>query len=1069
MTSQLVCAQLNVFNLSVTSTDETCASNGSITMNVSEVTPGATIVYNLYLYPNINSPIAQTSSNTFSSLDSGNYLVEAVQTLNDLQNSESADADIDDVITALDFEVGQGFTGDCSEISLVITTLSGNAESYEIISGPITVPLQSDNSFSNLPEGTYVIRVYDTCGNALTKTYTLLISDVTFTISAIEQSNALNNCDETTINQTITASSGSQLSYPITVDYTINFSDGNETTSYSQTYDDGSETELEISTTVTNFGDQTFTVDTVVQDGCGDVVASSEVVNPNPVINLSTVTNICGDDLIIVISNMVPPYSLEFTEAPMEFNPSDYNDNEGVYTESVISFEQEDLGLPYGVYEVTVVDACDNIGIASIELIEEPEEPVISTSNGGCDALTGALTVSIPNREIASATLTVAPLTYIGEIPSDISEFITPNGLLIVDVLPIGTFTIELIDNCGTTYLEEFEIPELEDYELNVSTSVSCSSDTGSLSIAGAYGAVESVTFIAAPTEFSETLPYDYSFAILSEGLFYVDDLPAGNYTIEFTDSCGNEFMFTQTIETYNYDNNESIYNLQQNCGSFDLSILDNDSSVINQTYWFQRYNPQSDSWGHPNTGVTYSEGELPNTANSISIENGESLLNIFVVGTFRLIKVFQSTNNPNTDEYCFDIFGEFEIDSDLIINDVFNLNCDGGSGPSDILVDVSGVPPYNFSIVSPIFIDNGNDNVFTNLSPDIYEIRVEDVCGSIEAITVNSLDLLPVVNLGSPSDLVVCDEDNDNQAVFDLSQQYTQLIGNQNPENLTITYHLNQTDADSGNNPISDSYENIVNPQTIYVRMIHNTLDICYETDSFQLIVGSIPQLGLDESITICEGTSVVLSADFGYSSYLWSSGETTRSIVVDTVGNYSVTVSNDYGDFYCEATKTYNIDMSGVANIENIINEDFTSNSNFIDIEISGIGDYEYSLDGVTYQSENYFENLESGIYTVFVRDINGCGINTETISLLNYKKFFTPNGDGENEFWQITGSQLEPDLQVYIFDRYGKLLINFTGNDVGWDGNYNGNLMPTNDYWFVVERSNGLTHKGHFTLKR
>lgn len=1069
LTSQVLSAQLNDFNLSVTTTNETCANNGSITMSVSGITTGANIIYNLYLYPDTDTPIAQTSATTFNSLNSGNYLVEAIQTLNDSQNSQTTDAEIVDVFSVLDFEVGQATTGACNETGLVITTLSGIAESYEIISGPVTVPVQTYNMFSNLPEGTYVIRVYDNCGNALTKTYTLLISNTTYSISDIEQFNVLDNCDEVLINQVIMASSGSQLLYPIVVNYTINFSDGNETTNYSQTYDNGPETELEISTTVTDFGNQTFTIATEVQDGCGTIVTSAEVVDPNPEINLSTVANVCGRDLIITISNMLPPYTLEFIEAPMEFNPLDYNDNQGVYTEFVIVFEQEDVGLPYGIYTVNIVDACGSIGTASIELMEELEIPMLSSANGGCDTETGGLSVSIPNREIVSAIITEAPLSYVNAVPDDISNLIASNGLLLVDFLPIGNYILEMIDNCGNVYTEVFEIPEHEEYDLNVSSSVSCSADIGSLSISGAYGTVESVTFIEAPSEFTQTLPYDYSFAISPEGIFYVDDLPAGDYIIEFTDSCGNEFMFTQIIETYNYDNNDSIYVLQQNCGSFDLTIQDSEGEVINQTYWFQKYYEESDSWGHPNTGVTYNEGDLPSNMNSISLENGESLLNIFVVGSFRLIKVFQSAINPNPDEYCFDIFGEFEINSDLIINDVFNLNCDGGSGPSDIIVDVSGVPPYNFSIISPVVIDNGNDNIFTDLSPGIYEIRVEDACGSIEAITVNSMDLLPVVNLGSTSDLVICSDTNTNQALFDLSQQNTQLLGNQNPDNFTITYHLNQIDADSGNNSISNNYENVVNPQTIYVRMVHNTLDVCYETDNFQLIVGSIPQLGADEFITICEDTSVLISADLGYSSYLWSSGETSRSIVVDAVGTYAVTVSNDYSNFYCDATKTFNIDMSGVANIENIINDDFTSNSNFIGIEVSGIGDYEYSLDGINYQPENYFENLDSGIYTVFVRDINGCGVSSENISLLNYKKFFTPNGDGENEYWQITGSQLETDMQIFIYDRYGKLLINFSGNDIGWDGNYNGNLMPTSDYWFVVERSNGLTHTGHFTLKR
>ena len=83
--------------------------------------------------------------------------------------------------------------------------------------------------------------------------------------------------------------------------------------------------------------------------------------------------------------------------------------------------------------------------------------------------------------------------------------------------------------------------------------------------------------------------------------------------------------------------------------------------------------------------------------------------------------------------------------------------------------------------------------------------------------------------------------------------------------------------------------------------------------------------------------------------------------------------------------------------------------------------------------------------------------------------YPKYFTPNGDGYNDFWRIKFSENEPNLTVTIFDRYGKLITQFDSNNVGWNGTYQGNPMPSTDYWFVVKRENGKEYKGHFTLKR
>jgi gliding motility-associated-like protein len=130
---------------------------------------------------------------------------------------------------------------------------------------------------------------------------------------------------------------------------------------------------------------------------------------------------------------------------------------------------------------------------------------------------------------------------------------------------------------------------------------------------------------------------------------------------------------------------------------------------------------------------------------------------------------------------------------------------------------------------------------------------------------------------------------------------------------------------------------------------------------------------------------------------------------------------------------------------------------------------GVYEYSIDGYNYQDSNIFTGLRFGEYIVFVKDKKGCGIAQENIFLLMYPKYFTPNGDGIHDTWQIKFSLTEPNMELIIFDRYGKLITNFKGTNFGWDGIHNGKLEPSDDYWFVVKRQNGKEFKGHFTLKR
>ncbi|MFN3640655.1 MAG: T9SS type B sorting domain-containing protein, partial [Flavobacterium sp.] len=88
-------------------------------------------------------------------------------------------------------------------------------------------------------------------------------------------------------------------------------------------------------------------------------------------------------------------------------------------------------------------------------------------------------------------------------------------------------------------------------------------------------------------------------------------------------------------------------------------------------------------------------------------------------------------------------------------------------------------------------------------------------------------------------------------------------------------------------------------------------------------------------------------------------------------------------------------------------------------------------------------------------------------------NYPNFFTPNADGYNDTWNIIGME-DPvyNAKIYIFDRYGKLLKQISPRGLGWDGTYNGQSMPSTDYWFTVTYEENGTPKefrAHFSLKR
>jgi gliding motility-associated-like protein len=99
------------------------------------------------------------------------------------------------------------------------------------------------------------------------------------------------------------------------------------------------------------------------------------------------------------------------------------------------------------------------------------------------------------------------------------------------------------------------------------------------------------------------------------------------------------------------------------------------------------------------------------------------------------------------------------------------------------------------------------------------------------------------------------------------------------------------------------------------------------------------------------------------------------------------------------------------------------------------------------------NIFRNVVSGTHEMSISDAYGCGSTIPIIiQLINSPKYFTPNGDSFNDTWNITDMPNQDDPKLYVFDRYGKLLKQLYPNGPGWDGTYNGQPMPADDWFYI-----------------
>jgi predicted nucleic acid-binding Zn-ribbon protein len=179
-----------------------------------------------------------------------------------------------------------------------------------------------------------------------------------------------------------------------------------------------------------------------------------------------------------------------------------------------------------------------------------------------------------------------------------------------------------------------------------------------------------------------------------------------------------------------------------------------------------------------------------------------------------------------------------------------------------------------------------------------------------------------------------------------------------------------------------------------------------------------------VEDFYTLCDGASISIGIDNNFDDYLWSTGEASPQVIVDTPGTYDLNIINAYEDTNCENTVTFNVISSNPPTILDVTTRDWSGN-NFIEVSVEGNGDYEYSLDGINYQDSNRFQNLTDYEYLVHIRDKNGCGETLRRVYLLDYPQFFTPNGDGFNDRWQIINAKQEIFTKIYIFDRYGKLV--------------------------------------------
>ena len=292
------------------------------------------------------------------------------------------------------------------------------------------------------------------------------------------------------------------------------------------------------------------------------------------------------------------------------------------------------------------------------------------------------------------------------------------------------------------------------------------------------------------------------------------------------------------------------------------------------------------------------------------------------------------------------------------------------------------------------------------------------------------------------PEALHECDL-GDGQASFDLERK-KDLIKTELtlPSDVRLSFYPTEENAFMAINELNGLFVSV--STTVFLRAEND--EGCYGTGNLEIIVEPSPKINILENVILCEGLvnpSILLNAgilapatiyDF---TYLWSTGETTPNISINKEGEYNVSVKNKSG---CTTSRKYIVTMSYLAKINNIIVQDLQQTNQVI-VELDNLSDYKYKLHyengtETSFQNSTHFENVPGGFHELIVANRNGCGQTTKSFAVLNAPKFFTPNGDSYNDYWNLKGinTTIYKNAIIYIFDRYGKLLKQLSPSSLG-----------------------------------
>ena len=435
----------------------------------------------------------------------------------------------------------------------------------------------------------------------------------------------------------------------------------------------------------------------------------------------------------------------------------------------------------------------------------------------------------------------------------------------------------------------------------------------------------------------------------------------------------------------------------------------------------------------------------------------------------------------------CYDTF-DFQVGeptllqaTNVVLDNIMPCNGNLLSGRIEVSATggtqfTGGTNQYEYSMDGSAF---QTSNIFETTAEGNHVITVRDAHGCTTTTTA-TIDFDDEIEYNITKEDIVCLGDTDGRITVNVTQ---------NNAGNTLSYSINGGTSFQSSSTFTGLGKG---DYQIIIRKVKG-VNTCETVEN--ITIDQLVDLQFDATGGFsCEGATNTITATVAdeYSNLVTyrlqrvgssSSTSSTTGIFEDVPsGDYNVTVSHN--TLGCTA-EPISIHVEEYTPVTFEVNQRFGSTLEYEVIATGGEPEYQYAMikgaeNGVIpeendFVNSNVFTISGPGFYTFYVKDAKGCIVeNIVEIKDIVIPNFFTPNQDGHNDIWYPRNLELYPNIKVSIFDRYQRLITTLKGNTegIGWDGTYKGKLVPTGDYWYIVELNEAYDKrvlKGNFTLYR